>query len=157
MPRRRVVQTTIVRSDGGNGNSYNRLWLWSTIIAFIALLFSIISLSTSGWNGTNLVKNGKIHLSTIVLSFIGIFLLIFSIIFTILFGTRLITSFSNGMKLSVIILFSLSSIFFVSACASYYPHQPNNYSYYLMITTSVFTFISSIIISFWLGQHLHFL
>jgi hypothetical protein len=62
-------------------------------------------------------------------------------------------SFSTTIKTSAVLLFALAGIFIVAAYTSYIPHNPTNYSYYLMATAGVFTFISSIIVAFWLGRN----
>src|SRR5262249_32096931 len=129
MPKTRVVQTYVVRS--GTTSHFNQIWLWAVIIACVALLFAIISVAAPGWYGTSLMKNCHGCLSTTVLSFFGIFFLILGIISTILFAKRLITSFSNTIKVSAIILFTLAGIFIVAAYTSIISHNPNNYSYYL--------------------------
>lgn len=152
MPTKTVVRTTVVRS-GTTNRYHHEIWLWSLVIACLALLFAIISVAAPGWNGRSLMKNCNNCLSTTILSFLGIILLILGIISTILFAKRLITSFSTSIKVSAVLLFTFAGIFFVAAYASYSGHVVNNYSYYLMITASIFTFISSIIISFWLGRN----
>jgi hypothetical protein len=154
MPTTKVVRTTVVRSGTSTTSSqYHQIWLWSVVIACVALLFAIISVATSGWDGGSLIKNGNNFLSTIILSFFAIFFLLLGILSTILFAKRLITSFSTAIKVSSVLLFALAGIFIVAAYVSYSPHKPNHYGYYLMVTAGVFTFISSIIVAFWLGQN----
>ncbi|CAF1036482.1 unnamed protein product [Rotaria socialis] len=153
MPRTRVVKSTTIIRSGSTSSDY-RLWLWAVVLGCLALLFVIISVAAPGWLGRHLIKDyGKVHLTTIVLSFMAIFFLLLAIISTILFATRLITSFSSGIKLSAIILFTLAGVCIVAAYTSFSVHIPNHYSYYLMVTSGIFTFISAIIVSFWLGRH----
>lgn len=151
MPKRTVVRTTVVRS----GSSHlDQIWIWATIIALVALIFTIISVAAPGWDGRSVLKNcGSYCLGTTVLSFIAIFLLVLGIISTVLFAKGLITSFSSTIKMSAVIFLALAGVAIVAAYASYGTHRPNNYSYYLMITSGIFTFISSIIVAFWLGRN----
>jgi hypothetical protein len=151
MPTTKVVRTTVVQS--GTTSLDIQIWPWAVVLACVALLFAIISVGAPGWNGRSLMKNCNGCLGTTVLSFLAIIFLILGIISTILFARRLITSFSIAIKVSAVLLFTLAGIFIVAAYTSYIPHNPNNYSYYLMVTSGVFTFISSIIIAFWLGQN----
>jgi hypothetical protein len=151
MPRTRVVRTTVVRSGTSQGS---HVWIWSVVIACLALLFAILSLATAGWSGRNLIKNcGTYCISTTILSFFGIFFLALGIVATILFATRLVTSFSTTIKLSAILLFAIAAIFIVSAYASYTTYNQNNYGYYLMMIAGILANISSIIVAFWLGQN----
>jgi hypothetical protein len=153
MPATKVVRTTVVRSSTSTTSHFNQIWLWAVIIACVALLFAIISVASSGWNGRNLMKNCGNCLGTTVLAFLGILFLILGIISTILFANRLITSFSTGIKVSGVLLFAIAGIFIVAAYTSINSHNPNNYSYYLMVTAGIFSFISSIIVAFWLGRN----
>jgi hypothetical protein len=153
MPTTKVVRTTVVRSGTSTTNHFSQIWLWAVIIACVALLFAIISIASSGWSGRNLMKNCNGCLGTTILAFLGILFLILGIISTILFAKRLITSFSTGIKVSGVLLLALAGIFIVAAYTSFNHHTPNNYSYYLMVTAGVFTFISSIIVAFWLGRN----
>jgi predicted acyltransferase len=153
MPTAKVVRTTVVRDSTSTTSRFNQIWLWAILVACLALLFAIISVAASGWGGRHLLKNCNDCLGTTILAFLGILCLIFGIIFTILFAKRLITSFSIGIKVSGVLLLALAGIFIVAAYASIDPHNPNNYSYYLMITAGVFTFLASIIAAFWLGQN----
>ena len=148
----RVVRTTVVRTSGSGHDSYT--WLWSILVACVALLFVIISIAAPGWNGRSLLKNcGSGCLGTTILAFIAIFCIVLGIIFTVLFAKRLITSFSTVIKVSSVFLLALGAIFIVAAYMAYLGHSPNNYSFYLMVTAGVFTFISSIMVAFWLGRN----
>jgi uncharacterized membrane protein HdeD (DUF308 family) len=150
MPRT-VVRTTVTRSSTNYGDY---TWLWSVIVALISLLFAIISIATSGWGGRSILKGcGNYCTGTIILAFLGMFSLLLGIIVTILFAKRLITSFSDTIRVSAVLLLALAGIFFVAAYMSYGTHNPNNYGYYLMVTSGVFAFVSSIIIAFWLGRN----
>lgn len=154
MRSRRTVKTTIVRSSGTSGRFYHQLWLWAIFLAIVALLFTIIAIAAPGWNGLSLIKNyGNSRLSTIVLTFLAIFCLFLGILVTILFARNLITSFSNGVKISVIFLYAIAGIFIVAAYASFTDHNSKYYSYYLMITSGVLTFVAGMLVAFWLGRN----
>ena len=153
MPTTKVVRTTVVRTGSSRTTYFNEIWLWAVILACLALLFAIISLATSGWNGRNLMKNCSDCLSTTILVFLAIVCLVLGIVSIILFARRLITSFSTAIKVSGVLLLALAGIFIVAAYASYGRHVTNQYGYYLMITAGIFTFISSILAAFWLGRN----
>lgn len=153
MPTTKVVRTTVVRTGSSRASSFNEIWIWAVLIACLALLFAIISIATSGWGGRSLLKDGSNHLSTIVLAFFAILSLILGIIFTVLFAKRLITSFSKVVKFSGVLLLALAGVFIVAAYMSFSPYVSSNYSYYLMVTAGIFTFISSIFAAFWLGRN----
>ena len=151
MKRTVVRHTHVVHS--GSSSSGDRTWIIAVIFACIALLFVILAVALPGWNGYHLLKIcTSTCLSTTVLSFIAMFLIFLGIISTILFALRLITSFSSTIKTSAVILLTLGGIFIVAAYVSYNRHAPNHYSYYLMVTAGIFTFVSSILTPFWLGR-----
>jgi hypothetical protein len=87
MPTTKVVRTTVVRS-GTTSSRDIQIWLWAVVLARVALLFAIISVAASGWNGRSLMKNCNGCLVTIVLCFLAIIFLILGIISTILFAKR---------------------------------------------------------------------
>ncbi|CAF0882958.1 unnamed protein product [Adineta ricciae] len=154
MGRTVVRSTHVVRSS--SSSSGDRTWIVAVIFACIALLFVILAVALPGWNGRHLLKNcTSTCLSTTVLSFIAMFLIFLGIIATILFALRLITSFSSAINTSAVILLTLAGIFIVAAYVSYNRHDPNHYSYYLMVTAGIFTFVSSILTAFWLGRNWH--
>ena len=151
MRQTKIVRTTITRRSSA---SDYKIWPLAVVFACIALLFAIVSLATSGWNGHNVVKGrGKTYLDVTVLSFLAIFFLILGIISMILFATQLITSFSSVIKASAIVLLALAEVFLVAAYTSFFTYNSKNYGYYLMITSGILTFISSIIAAFWVGRN----
>ncbi|UJR20140.1 hypothetical protein I4U23_023272 [Adineta vaga] len=153
MARTKVVRTTVVRS--GSISSGDRIWIFAVILACIALLFTILAVALPGWNGRSILKNCSTCLSTTVLSFIAMFLIFLGILLTVLFALRLITSFSDTIRISAVILLTLAGIFIVAAYVSIGRHDPTNYSYYLMVTAGIFTFVSSVLAAFWLGRNWH--
>ena len=57
------------------------------------------------------------------------------------------------MKLGSSILLTVAGILIVSSYMHVFVYARNNYSLYLLVTSSILTFVSSNIIAFWLGQH----
>lgn len=141
-------------SRGGSIGANDQVWIVAVLFAFIGLLFTIIAVAAPGWYGGTLLKNCSNYcVSTAVMSFIAIFLIFMGILCMVLFAKQLITSVSGGIKASSVILLTLGGIFIVAAYGSYGRHEPRFYSYHLLIAAGVFTFVSSIIASFWLGQN----
>lgn len=153
MQREHVYEsTTVVRHTTA---TESRIWLVGIALGCVALLFVVISIAAPGWGGYALIKDlSNTHVDTIVLSFLALFFLVLALVSTALFATRLITSFSSGIKLSVIIFFALAGIFIVAAYTSFYGYHETNYCIYLMVTAGILTFIASITVALWLGQSL---
>ena len=150
---RRVTRTQVVRTTTG-GTSDPRLWLWAVMLACLALVLIIIALVTSGWAGQSLLKNcGRSCVVSVVLCCLAIVFLVLGIITMVLFGTRLLTSFSSGMRLCSSIILTVAGVLMVSTYMNVLVYRRNNYSFYLMVTSSILTFVSSNIIAFWVGQH----
>lgn len=146
-------------SDGGIGSCPSYLWLLSIFLSIVALIFALIGLLTPGWFGQSLIRQCSDRCQTpIVLCSMALIFLFLSILGTFLFARRLIQSFSSIIRIGAILCLTLASIFLVSTYLTYAPsYASNGYSYYLLVTSSMLAFLSSIVLSFWFGHNWHFL
>jgi len=113
-------------------------------IISVATLLCIVGLATPGWNGHNVFSVATL---SIALSIISVVLLIVSVVM----GGIILSGIIQHKRLPFIFisLLIISSIFILAALTSPFS-SIYNYSYSLMVAAFTFTYLSSIIATYWL-------
>jgi hypothetical protein len=129
--------------------------LTTLVFAAIATLFTILAVALTGWpGGIQLFNCGNLcpigYTAAGVLLIIAIIILTVAIVFTVMFWRGLISNSSDKIKGIALALFVISNIFIVAAYSRI--TSPEFYSYHLAVTAGIFTFLSSILFTYWLGR-----
>ena len=128
--------------------------LVATVLSVLSILFAIIALSTPGWRGTHDFRLFREHDTTTagVLLILAIILLAVCLILLIVFTHRFVPQPTKRLKGLLLAFATLAGIFIVAAYADVTTICIQNaYSYQLAVVSGIFTFLSTIAISYWLG------
>lgn len=118
------------------------------ITTTISGLFCLIGLVTPGWGGFSIFTRGSLFASTIALSIISFLLLIGCIIVAAIIFTGI--SKDQRIPIVLVLLLIITSLFLLGAFTSQTIYSSLFYSYHLMITAFAFTYLSSILATYWL-------
>lgn len=123
----------------------------------VAALFTIIGVSAPGWNSSGnlaLFKcrgNCSAYTAAGVLLIIAIVFLAMAIALTVMVARRIIAHPTAPLKSIILSLFILAAIVIVVAYSRALVYA-QGYSYQLTAIASIFTFVSSLIVSYWIGR-----
>lgn len=128
--------------------------LVSAVLLALSILFTIIALATPGWTGAHnfrLLRESDTTAAGVLL-ILAIILLAVCFILLLVFARRLVPQPPNRLKGLLLGFATLAGIFIVSAYADFTTiGNKNAYSYQLAVVSGIFTFLSAIVISYWLG------
>jgi len=130
--------------------------LGSGIFAALAALFSIIAVATPGWSGchTGIFSCGKYYTATGALLIISIIMLTIIFLCIAMFFRGILSNTADKIKIVVVLLLFLSGIFIVSGYSSplHDGEVSRIYSYHLAVAAGIFTYISTILFTFYAGH-----
>ncbi|CAF1246373.1 unnamed protein product [Adineta steineri] len=112
----------------------------------VATLFCLIGLVTSGWGGLGVFKLP--HSSTGALCILSLLLLIACVIVGAVILLNLYQH--ENLPLIFVSLMIVTSIFLLGAFSSFISMSSYIYSYNLVVTAFAFTYLSSILATYWL-------
>ena len=131
--------------------------LGSGIFAALAALFSIIAVATPGWSGchTGIFSCGKYYTATGALLIISIIMLTIIFLCIAMFFRGILSNTADKIKIVVVLVLFLSGIFIVSGYSSPLHNKDvfsTIYSYHLAVAAGIFTYISTILFTFYAGH-----
>ena len=129
--------------------------LVAAILLALSTLFSIIAVATPGWNVAHTARLLKFPGTTAagVLLIIAIVLQAVCLVLLLVFARRVVAQPTNRLKALLLAFTILAGIFIVSAYSDVvWLVNGRVYGYQLAVVSGIFTFLSAIIISYWLGS-----
>lgn len=126
--------------------------LTSVFLGVLATIFTIVAVATDGWPGdVQLFKYKHTDWTAAgVLLILSILLLALAVVFILMLWRGIISNSTDVVKNLVLGFLIIAAIFIVIAYSRF--SSSKLYSLQLAVTAGLFTFLSAVIFSFWLGR-----